>query len=166
MRAIQSPGRSVAFTAEDESDLLSDSRRVSVPISLPAASPLPARPPRARSEGIDEERTTTRRRARTDTRQAAVKKGEPNAGGEREGRGVIVLQNNLNFNYFGELQKRRCDSLTVCHRKINWLRLLPPPLPPSASTAFRERTNSSVSLSLYLSSSFIRAYRTPLLRTG
>lgn len=46
--------------------------------------------------------------------------------GGREGRGVIVLQNNLNFNYFGELQKRRCDSLTVCHRKINWLPSLPP----------------------------------------
>lgn len=50
----------------------------------------------------------------------------------REGAGVIVLQNNLNFNYFGELQKRRCDSLTVCHRKINWLLLL-----PSSSTMFR-----------------------------
>lgn len=55
--------------------------------------------------------------------------------GQAEGRGgagVIVLQNNLNFNYFGELQKRRCDSLTVCHRKINWLLLL-----PSSSTTFR-----------------------------
>lgn len=60
----------------------------------------------------------------------------------REGAGVIVLQNNLNFNYFGELQKRRCDSLTVCHRKINWLLLLPP-----SSTTFR----AYEPLSLFLS---------------
>lgn len=73
------------------------------------------------SQGIDEERTTIRRRPRADTAKYI---GAGRAEG-REGAGVIVLQNNLNFNYFGELQKRRCDSLTVCHRKINWLLLLP-----------------------------------------
>lgn len=58
-------------------------------------------------------------------------------GGGGGGRGVIVLQNNLNFNYFGELQKRRCDSLTVCHRKINWLPSLPiAPLRPRSKLSY------------------------------
>jgi len=80
------------------------------------------------------------------TRQAAVKKGERMGGWGRAG--VIVLQNNLNFNYFGELQKRRCDSLTVCHRKINWLLLLPPS-PPRF-----DRVSRAHSLSLSLSFSY------------
>ena len=88
------------------------------PLSSPSTSLLY----RTRSGGIDKERTTTRR-LRIDTANC----GRRANGRERrrEGAGVIVLQNNLNFNYFAELQKRRCDSLTVCHRKINWLLLLP-----------------------------------------
>lgn len=82
----------------------------------------------ARLQGIDEERTTIRRPGADTAKYRSRASGRQG----REGAGVIVLQNNLNFNYFGELQKRRCDSLTVCHRKINWLLLL-----PSSSTTFR-----------------------------
>lgn len=71
-------------------------------------------------------------------REDRRRNGEKGERGERGGgRGVIVLQNNLNFNYFGELQKRRCDSLTVCHRKINWLPSLPiAPLRPRSKLSY------------------------------
>lgn len=109
-------------------------------------------PTNARSEGIDEGRTTTCRCARTDT-ASCRKKGQEN--GVKGRAGVIVLQNNLNFNYFGELQKRRCDSLTVCHRKINWLLLLPP------SSRF-DRVSSAYKLPP-LSPLLSHTYRTSLL---
>lgn len=111
------------------------------PLPLPPSPSTHRVPSRARSESIDEKRTMIRR-PRVDTAKCI---GAGQAEG-REGAGVIVLQNNLNFNYFGELQKRRCDSLTVCHRKINWLLLL-----PSSSTTFRAYEpllSFSVSLSL------------------
>lgn len=70
-------------------------------------------------------------------REDRRRNGEKGERGEGGGRGVIVLQNNLNFNYFGELQKRRCDSLTVCHRKINWLPSLPiAPLRPRSKLSY------------------------------
>ena len=136
--------RQVDVLSLDSSQLESD-RVVSVVSSL---SFLADRRRRRRRE------TVGRRASSRHSREKPREKGQDRwrEGGRRPG-GVIVLQNNLNFNYFGELQKRRCDSLTVCHRKINWL----PPAsqqPPGRSSCFDHSRNSLVHDSLSLSLSF------------
>lgn len=120
-------------------NVLFDFRIVSVWISL--YDPL-LPPPLHPVFLLEHSRKASTRRER---RYVVPEQTRQSMGGQAESRGgtgVIVLQNNLNFNYFGELQKRRCDSLTVCHRKINWLLLLP-------STTFRAYEPFSLSL-LYI----------------